>query len=218
MQNRSQLINYLAKKINAKSYLEIGISKRANFEKINIEYKVGVDPEPNTLPTYCITSDEYFRNNNEKFDIIFIDGLHEEHQVRRDFENALCLLNNHGFIVIHDVNPYNENFTHYPRDSREWYGNVYRFAMTLSEYSGIDFRTLNFDCGCCVVWKDSKKIAKPINMEISWETFDKCRKKLLRLVYAQEFKDIISKTSTVKKIARYLPFLPLRRRILRHFT
>ena len=54
---------------------------------------------------YCMTSDDYFSNHDEKFDIIFIDGLHEGQQVKRDIENSLNVLNKNGHILLHDMNP-----------------------------------------------------------------------------------------------------------------
>ena len=72
--NRTTIINSLAKKINAKSYLEIGVRRHSdNFDKINIDHKVGVDPCLEVFdrePTYKLKSDEYFSSHNETFDLI----------------------------------------------------------------------------------------------------------------------------------------------------
>jgi hypothetical protein len=205
MQSRFELINYLAAKINARSYLEIGTLDPDNtFNKINVERKICIDPDPEAKPTYTLTSDEYFLRYKDMFDIIFIDGLHEANQVRRDFENSLKCLENSGYIVMHDCNPRIEGLTHYPGINGLWYGDVYKFAMTLSEYGGIDFRTLNFDCGCAVIWKDPTKKGKLLKMDISWETFEKNREKLLRLVNKREFKEVVNPTGIIKKIYRYI--------------
>ena len=40
-------------------------------------YKISVDPEKNSEHlTHEMTSDEFFEQNTDKFDVIFIDGLH----------------------------------------------------------------------------------------------------------------------------------------------
>ena len=41
----------------------------------------------------------------QKFDIIFIDGLHEYDQVKKDIVNSLKFIDEKGFILIHDLLP-----------------------------------------------------------------------------------------------------------------
>jgi hypothetical protein len=77
-------------KISAKSYLEIGVSGGENFQKIRCENKVGVDPEPTSPATIFLPSDDFFKQNKETFDVIFIDGLHHSDQVLRDINNSLA--------------------------------------------------------------------------------------------------------------------------------
>ena len=48
------------------------------------------------------TSDEYFTNNNEKFDLIYIDGWHEAPQVYKDINNSWDRLNLNGIIICDD--------------------------------------------------------------------------------------------------------------------
>ena len=54
---------------------------------------------------FVLTSDEFFRICNKKFDIVFVDGLHEGHQVYKDIQNSLKHLNQGGVIICHDINP-----------------------------------------------------------------------------------------------------------------
>ena len=60
---RTDIIQSLINKIDAKKYLEIGVSAGENFRDIKCETKVGVDPEPNTPATIHVTSDDFFKNN-----------------------------------------------------------------------------------------------------------------------------------------------------------
>ena len=55
--------------------------------------------------TIRTTSDEFFKNNKEKFDLIFLDGLHTYHQTIKDINNSLRNLNSNGIIIIHDCLP-----------------------------------------------------------------------------------------------------------------
>jgi len=161
--HHTQLLNALIKKYNLKSYLEIGVQNPANnFYKIKAQFKIGIEPDKNCKGD-CIlnlTSDEYFESRvpeMPKWDLCFIDGFHEKDQVKRDFENSLRCLSDHGFIVIHDVLPENEAGTKVPRETKQWWGNVYEFCMNIGEYDGISFKTYNIDNGCMVIQKDQSK-------------------------------------------------------------
>lgn len=116
--SRTEIINFIANFIGAKSYLEIGVrNPNDNFNKIEIKEKYSVDPgvEFRENPVdFKYTSDDFFRKLRTgelpispefKFDIIFIDGLHLADQVERDVMNGLDYISDHGFIVMHDCNP-----------------------------------------------------------------------------------------------------------------
>src|SRR6187431_2637231 len=113
----TELLNYIAKKIGANSYLEIGIFNPShNFDLINVSNKLGVDPAiKNRVDVYEGTSDEYFKGYDRKFDLIFVDGLHEKEQVKKDIINSFNCLNEGGVIVIHDCNPHSKKVACYPR-------------------------------------------------------------------------------------------------------
>jgi len=156
----TQLLNALIEKYNLKSYLELGVqTPEQNFDKINVRHKVGVDPEVTAPRVFTGTSDNFFSWNTENYDLIFIDGLHHADQVKRDFENSLRCLTDNGFIVIHDVLPENEAGTLVPRIQRQWWGDVYKWAMNIGTYEGIDFKTFNIDNGCMLVWKKQGAVA-----------------------------------------------------------
>ena len=100
-----RIIPHLAAKLAAKSYLEIGCADNQCFDTVPVAHKVGVDPERGS--TVRMTSDEFFFRNTEKFDLIFVDGLHNYEQVSKDIENSLSCLNAGGIIVMHDILPSN---------------------------------------------------------------------------------------------------------------
>jgi hypothetical protein len=180
---RWDLLNLIAKKIKAETYLEIGVQNvNRNFNKVNVSRKVGVDPELSAIGVHRCKSDVFFSKNKAKFDLIFIDGLHTKEQVKKDFENALDVLNDGGYIVLHDCNPPTEATTCIPRgDQKEWCGDVYKFACSLATYGGIDYITVDTDYGCCIVWKDHSVSIKD-RKEITWDLFEKEKSKLLNMV------------------------------------
>lgn len=182
--HHTDLLNALIEKYSLKSYLEIGVQNPANnFDKINVSFvKIGVDPEfdgdikGNGFALLKLSSDEFFEMNDNtgRFDLIFIDGLHHADQVRRDFENALRCLSEHGFIVIHDVLPTHEHGTLVPRQSKQWWGTVYKWAMNISTYPGIGYKTFNIDEGCMLVWKDVSKVANTEGYREDYNNYLNC--------------------------------------------
>ena len=104
--DRISLCNHLIRRYGLTSYLEIGTRSKADMnDLIHAARRASVDPDPKAEPEYLMTSDEYFRQHDEKFDLIFIDGLHTGQQVRLDIDNALKSLTPHGMILLHDMNP-----------------------------------------------------------------------------------------------------------------
>lgn len=194
MKHHSELINFIIRQKDLKSYIEIGTFDRShNFDLIECEKKFCLDPDPNVRADFMMTSDQFFDfiKDKKKFDLFFIDGLHHADQVKKDFENALRCLTDKGYIIIHDANPHSEHITHVPRDNREWCGDVYKFVCSLGCYYGIDFLTVDMDYGCCVVWKDKKGQASNMRVSIdsvNWEYFVKNKQKLIRLVDVDTFK------------------------------
>ena len=178
--NRTIIINHLAKKNSAKSYLEIGVRIHSlNFDKINIDYKVGVDPGIETFdrePTFKLTSDDFFAKNTETFDIIFIDGLHEARQVERDILNSLRILNEGGFIVCHDMNPtiYERQLSKEDPKRKEyvlrekakgnpryglWNGDCWKaFVKIKNERKGLNMHTVDTDFGCGIISRGNQEL------------------------------------------------------------
>jgi glycosyltransferase involved in cell wall biosynthesis len=105
---RDSIINKFLK--DKESYLEIGVEYGTSFKNIDMENKVGVDPDPKFEDDRLIkkTSDDFFKENTQKFDIIFIDGMHQSDYVLRDFNNSMESLNEGGIIFMDDVLPANE--------------------------------------------------------------------------------------------------------------
>lgn len=200
MINHTGLLMFLTQRYKLSSYLEIGVYHPSiNFDKIPCRNKIGVDPAPSAKASLCMTSDEFFQQNENTFDLVLIDGLHTKEQVKKDFENALRCLNYGGFIVLHDCNPEAEKYTHVPRDNKIWCGDVYKFACTLREYKDINFVTVNFDHGCAVCWLDEREPQKPLEEELTWSIFSSNRKELLNLIQPNEITNYLPDAASYRK-------------------
>jgi hypothetical protein len=196
---RWDVINFLAEKINAKNYLEIGVNDGSCIRKINIPNKDGVDPQPGAEVGGCIvpeinyemTSDDFFNNHAEKkYDIIFIDGLHHSDQVDKDIENSLRFLQNDGFIILHDCNPPTYEIQLVPRQTAIWNGDVWKSIVKLRcQRPDLDVSVIDTDWGLGVVKKGSQKIYNKSSLEtcLTWEYFDENREELLNLISVDDF-------------------------------
>lgn len=164
---RTHIINLLTQKNQYQSYLEIGLDDpSSNYNLIITPNKESVDPYfPDTLDkvrvappelTYHMTSDEMFAHmdKDKKYDIVFIDGLHERYQVYKDFINAFNHLNVGGAIVLHDMLPYGEEFAHFPRDTDGmWWGTSWQAVPELKAHYGFNIDVVDTDCGVGVFIK-----------------------------------------------------------------
>jgi len=145
--------------------LEIGVENGYTFNNVHFLKKTGVDPDPKCdNENICkLTSDEFFskKQNIDKVDVIFIDGMHHSEYVLRDFNNSMFFLAENGSIFIDDIIPlnYNEQLRipkkHYYENGilkykEEWTGDVwktinyllvhYKDYLTFSYYYNINYR------------------------------------------------------------------------------
>ena len=156
----ADVLNYLIKTYNYKSYLEIGVQLGRTFRKIKCETKVGVDPDPMCEVTFKLTSDKFFENNESKFDLVFIDGLHLCEQVVLDFENSIQHLNEGGCIVFDDVLPRTKSAQLRNLGALgAWNGDCWKSIVYLRCKYGEDwtFRTLDASYGLTIAMKSKDK-------------------------------------------------------------
>ena len=147
--SRFEIIQKIIEFKKYKSYLEIGCDRNQSFSNINIDKRVGVDPVEGG--THKMTSDEFFSSNNDKFDIIFIDGLHQYEQVIRDVKNSLNCLTKNGIILLHDCLPRTLWNQIYPRINSDWNGDVWKAIVECRTYENIDTYTCIADRGIGVI-------------------------------------------------------------------
>ena len=184
---RWDVINHLAQQIGATSYLEIGLYASECFNAVQCEHKVSVDPKAKKRidPTFVMTSDQFFDQNKETFDIIFIDGLHENKQAYRDIINSLKYLNDGGVIVVHDCNPCTELAQKIPRDSQCWTGDVWKAWVQLRQELDKQMFVIDTDCGCGII-RDGQA-TKFVSSNPTYKDLKSNRTEMLNLISIEKF-------------------------------
>ena len=158
---RLDLLNTIIKKKKIKNYLEIGCDQNQVFNLIDLENKVGVDPASGG--NFRGTSDEFFKKNNNYFDCIFIDGLHEYEQVKRDIDNSLKYLNSEGYIILHDTLPDKISAQYVPRCRYKWNGDVWKAVVEIRTLPDYETFTCLIDQGVTIIQKKKNTDILKIN-------------------------------------------------------
>lgn len=172
--NRISLVNFLVSQKGGSDcrYLEIGCQINNLFNSVPSFNKIGVDPDKGG--THRMTSDKFFEENSKKFDVIFIDGLHEYQQVRRDALNSLNSIDENGWIAFHDFLPRTWKENHIPRLNRTWQGDIWKLAVELSKSQGIEFYIVDIDHGVGLMRKSSENFSIPdMHDDLSNAQFDR---------------------------------------------
>ncbi len=153
--SRFEIIQNIITQQKYNNYLEIGCDRNENFSKINIQNKVGVDPLRGG--TLRMTSNDFFKNNIKKFDLIFLDGLHTYEQTIKDIDNSLKILNERGVILIHDCLPKKIWNQIVPRMYGHWNGDVWKAIVHSRTYNYADTYTCIADHGLGIIFKRKNK-------------------------------------------------------------
>ncbi len=182
---RIDIINSFMDQRGYKSYLEIGVQKGKSFSEVRCKNKVGVDPDPESAATIKKTSDDFFKENKKKFDVIFIDGLHESHQVIKDIENSLLILNDGGVIVMHDCLPTSKGMQEVPRIQRDWTGDVWRAFLHYRNRGDLFMCVVDTDFGCGII-KRGEQIPLSVTAP-DYEDFERNKKEWMNIIPVGEF-------------------------------
>ena len=192
---RTDIINYLIEKYKYKSYLEIGVQyPHSNFHKIEIESKTGVEPYPITELHDTIikaTSNEFFAElkDNEKWDIIFIDGLHTREQCLADILNSLKHLSPNGTILVHDCLPTAEYQTTHEDNGREWTGDVFKSIVDIKEKDGLDVSTIDTDWGIGCIRFNADNVGFENQIDLDWDNYQLLKHELLNIKTIDQWKN-----------------------------
>ena len=192
--NRFDIINKIIKNKKFKSYLEIGCQNDVNFSRIIIDNKIGVDPQSGG--THKMTSDEFFIQNKDTFDLIFIDGLHIYEQVIKDIDNSLKILKENGVILIHDCLPSKIWHQTIPQTHTSWNGDVWKSIVNLRTRKEIDTYTIKADQGLGLVLKRRNKDILVHNIQnfkkIFFKDYYTHHNKFMRLIDEKRILEVIN--------------------------
>lgn len=159
--NRYDIINQFISERGYQRYLEIGTKHGDCLTRVNAPVRISVDPDPRSVASYIMTSDEFFRmaqitpsmENDFVPDIIFIDGLHEHNQVWRDIKNSLSILSPGGVIILHDCLPTSEKMQEYHTETQDalWTGDVWKAFVKARAELPYAIYTIDTDFGCGII-------------------------------------------------------------------
>lgn len=197
---RYEIINRIIESKGYTNYLEIGVRDGECFKHICCANKIGVDPAPvSDHTTHIMTSDSFFESlgDDTKFDIVFIDGLHLDHQVDKDIKNSLDHLAEGGTIVLHDCNPPTkfhaaESPVFTAPANGDWNGTVYLSLIKLRLYrNDLKLVTVNSDWGVGILTREVNETLNAFpDLAVSWDYFTNNRNEILGLVSVDEFESM----------------------------
>jgi hypothetical protein len=181
-------INFLAKRVSATRYLEIGVQHGRTFFGVEIARKIAVDPkfrfdwqskQDDNTRFFAMPSDAWFINHSrgEEFDVIFLDGLHTFEQTFRDFCNSLSVAHTKTIWVIDDTMP-SDLYSAWPNQREAvtlrrddlgiakgtWQGDVFKTVFAIHDF----FPMMNY---CTVatggnpqtlIWRQPRADFKPL--------------------------------------------------------
>ena len=74
----------------------------SNNEEFNFDHNISVCKNSDKIIVNKITSDEFFENNDQTYNFIYIDGCHEPDFIERDMENSFNYLESNGIMWMDD--------------------------------------------------------------------------------------------------------------------
>jgi len=187
------IINFLCSKFNKPRYLEIGSQRRDCFNKIQAELKHDIEPQKNKdfIQTFNMNSDKAFESMSfeQKYDVVFVDGLHNCDQVLSDVKNVSKHLDEKGFIVVHDCLPTAEFQTvREPIEQVPWTGDVWKAqAWLVKNFKNV--WTIPTDWGCGIIngpLEYDIVTLEELN-KLTWNDFLLNKNDLLRIISWTEF-------------------------------
>jgi hypothetical protein len=194
--SRTEVLNALVEHHGLSRYLEVGLHDPShNFDAVRATLKHSVDPS--APATFRLASDAFFAllHPEVRYDLIFIDGHHEEEQVLRDLGHALAHLAPGGAVVLHDSSPpsrWHQRPAAEFQPGTEWNGTVWRAVVRFRcAHPDVLVYTVDTDWGCTVI-RPSEPEPRPLDgvapEELRWERFERERERWLNLISVGEFR------------------------------
>jgi predicted O-methyltransferase YrrM len=68
----------------------------------NFDHNISICKNADKIIIHKITSDIFFENNNDTYNLIYIDGSHEPEYIKRDMDNSFNRLEKNGIMWMDD--------------------------------------------------------------------------------------------------------------------
>ena len=184
---RPRRLNAVRAIIGATSYLEIGVATGATFFAVDASRKVGVDvkfafdvnEQRDPRATFFqMKSNDYFcgPGSGEKFDLVFVDGLHTFEQTLIDFHASLLSSHAGSAIIVDDTLPNDVYGSLTDRrqafDSRRrignkslaWHGDVFKLIIYIHDFLPmLSYCTFNTGGNPqTLIWREHRASYKPV--------------------------------------------------------
>ena len=159
--------------------------------------------------TFPLTSDQFFEQllagqleiEHRTFDVIFVDGLHLADQVYRDIQNALRVVADVGYVVMHDCNPptihhARENFYDQGPATHFWNGTSWKAYQRFRSESDKRCFVVDVDWGVGVIVNHNEdpanRLAADANPFYEYNVMAGDRKRILNLCKVAELPELES--------------------------
>lgn len=192
LSQRFERLNALAKINSASKYLEIGVNRGETFNLVNIPHKVAVDPQfrfntldyqTDTIIFHEVTSDVFFAqltSQYDKFDLIYLDGLHTFEQTLRDFCASISQSHEKTIWLIDDTCPISQLASmrdetqvkkirkFFKVKDKRWMGDVFKLVFVIHDFFP-QFSYATFPKhGQTAIWFEPR-----INFTPTWNSLEK---------------------------------------------
>ena len=142
-----------------------------------------------------MTSDDFFEENNFKFDCIFIDGLHTYEQAIKDILNSIKFLNNNGIIILHDCLPLKIWNQIVPQMYGHWNGDVWKAIVEARTMSEVDTYTCKADHGLGIILKRKNKNLLQLDVQnfkkLKFKDYYNNHKRFMNIIEVEDLEKII---------------------------
>lgn len=191
---RFQILKRISQLNGAKNYLEIGLHHGLTMRHLtHIPYRVGVDirdlgGKKFASRFFMDTAEEFFKQNELKFDLVFIDAYHEYSHVLHEATESMKVLAPHfGAIVFHDMSPKTKEAEHWKVNGDCWKAMV----DIRSRWCNVRAFTIDTDHGCGILlpdpWNNCPMMTVPVDpKDYTWENLNENRREWLGLVRPEE--------------------------------
>ncbi len=187
LNHSARRIETLTEFLRPQTYLEIGVNKGQTFFQVSIPQKTAVDPNflfdvaavtDENITFKGVISDEFFSTLpiTQKYDVVFLDGLHTFEQTYRDLCNSLLHSHERTIFLIDDTKPIDVYSSISCQDKAfkyrkqaggsgmAWHGDVFKTIFALHDFHpGLNYRTIiNSGNPQTLVWRSNNGWRQPL--------------------------------------------------------